>query len=49
MLYDWCAGYVYFWATTDAEGKWVINRVELELKSQTDRRLLIKDGPYDPE
>lgn len=42
-------GRVFFWATTDADGKWTVNRVELELKSQPDRRLLIKDGPCDPE
>lgn len=48
-IHSYYAGQVYFWATIDVDGKWNINRVELELNSQHDRRLLVKDGPYDPE
>lgn len=45
---DYPPGMIYFWAQTDDDGKWKINRLELELNSQPEHRLLIKDGPEDP-
>ncbi|XP_023020420.1 cytochrome c oxidase assembly factor 1 homolog [Leptinotarsa decemlineata] len=35
-------GTLYFWAERDVNEKWLVNRVELELKNIPDKRLLIK-------
>lgn len=40
-------GKLHLWAQN--EGEWKVTRLELELNNMPDKRLLIKDGPKNPE